>query len=251
MTTIEYHKQYYKNNREKLKAKSINRYINNKEQILLYFKNRRDINKNTIEWKTYFESYRKEKRQYLRDCQNERKRLARLHLLSVMGGCCRTCGFSDLRGLQLDHIKDNGKTDIKFRISRYSAKDYNEMAENPQLRTHLQLLCATCNWIKRYNFKKEFKVKRLQEVRKNLIETMGNQCNHCGYNKDYRAIHLDHINGGGNRDRKENDCLTIFQYLKMNREAELRKNFQLLCVTCNWIKRYTNDETTRRGNIND
>jgi hypothetical protein len=58
---------------------------------------------------------------------------------------CVQCGFSDIRALQIDHI--NGGGGKHFRESVSSARYYKEMLVYPE---NYQILCANCNWIKRY-----------------------------------------------------------------------------------------------------
>lgn len=66
----------------------------------------------------------------------------RVEILDFMEGKCIFCGFSDYRALQVDHINGCGK---KNRLDRYAL--FVDIKKN----THkYQLLCANCNWIKRY-----------------------------------------------------------------------------------------------------
>jgi hypothetical protein len=241
-------KAYYIANREKILNRQKLYYLANPQPTKDRSNKFRQDHRGDLTVKSYFDNYRTERRQYIRDYQNERKRQARSRLIDTMGGCCMICKFSDHRGLHLDHINNDGKTDI-IRKTGFSAKYYNSLSESEDSRKHLQLLCANCNWTKQCNMKLEFKKLKLQEARKNLILAMGNKCKHCGYNEDYRCIHLDHIDGGGNKDRKQYGCLSISKYTKMINDYSLREKFQLLCVNCNWVKRYTNDETTRKNKI--
>lgn len=71
----------------------------------------------------------------------------------------------------------------------------------------------------------------------------GPRCVKCGF-EDIRALNLDHINGGGTKDRRSRPSQTIYLYLK--REG-YPAGFQVLCANCNSIKKYENDEF-RRGN---
>lgn len=69
----------------------------------------------------------------------------RAKALEIMGGKCVRCGFSDARALQIDHINGGGYQETKsgssrgptVRILKGETADY-------------QLLCANCNWIKRF-----------------------------------------------------------------------------------------------------
>lgn len=62
----------------------------------------------------------------------------------MYGGKCARCGFTDSRALQLDHINGGGTKEHK-RSSSYSVHKRALEGAND-----LQLLCANCNWIKRY-----------------------------------------------------------------------------------------------------
>lgn len=77
-------------------------------------------------------------------------------------------------------------------------------------------------------------------VRKATITLMGGKCVKCGFD-DFRALQIDHIKGGGTKDRKEITKL----YTKFVMESILNKEdkYQLLCANCNWIKRGENKET--------
>ena len=71
-------------------------------------------------------------------------------LISILGdGSCSKCGLFDLRFLQFDHINGRGIDDHK--MFNRQQKIYLFYLKNPELaRQKLQILCANCNWIKRY-----------------------------------------------------------------------------------------------------
>jgi len=81
--------------------------------------------------------------------------------------------------------------------------------------------------------------KRNVELRTNVIALLGGKCVHCGYDKDPRAFQIDHINGGGIRERKALGSYTKFakHVLAVNGDG-----YQLLCANCNQIKRFENKE---------
>ena len=85
----------------------------------------------------------KEKRLSVSKSQNK----IRLSLIEILGKKCVSCGFSDIRALQIDHINGNGLTD--FKNGNYVR--YRYYVKNPEIAKHnLQILCANCNWIKKY-----------------------------------------------------------------------------------------------------
>lgn len=66
--------------------------------------------------------------------------------------------------------------------------------------------------------------------------TLGGKCVRCGFS-DSRALQLDHINGGGLRDKRS----TATRYRQILSGKSVGE-FQLLCANCNWIKRAENGE---------
>lgn len=70
------------------------------------------------------------------------------------------------------------------------------------------------------------------------------QCAGCPFT-DYRALTLDHINGGGNQHRKgKGSGVQFYRWLKKNGYPD---GIQVLCMNCQWIKRYENQEHTKPG----
>ena len=66
-------------------------------------------------------------------------------------------------------------------------------------------------------------------------------CVSCGFS-DIRALCLDHINGGGNRERKEKDRNSMLHLYRRLRREGYPYGYQTLCYNCNIIKVYTNKE---------
>lgn len=69
----------------------------------------------------------------------------RRRLLDALGNKCVQCGFADWRALQIDHVTGDGRADPHRYGSRNSYAKI--VLANPD---KYQLLCANCNWIKRY-----------------------------------------------------------------------------------------------------
>ena len=74
----------------------------------------------------------------------KRSRTYRLQALVVLGGCCKKCGYDDLRALHIDHVLGDGAGERKRQKQVYQA-----IAQRTTSLTRYQLLCANCNWIKR------------------------------------------------------------------------------------------------------
>lgn len=64
----------------------------------------------------------------------------------IYGSRCSRCGFEDKRALQLDHIRGGGRRLKHKRGKELAAK----ICSGKLPREDFQLLCANCNWIKRW-----------------------------------------------------------------------------------------------------
>ena len=97
--------------------------------------------------KVYSQSrkYKSEHRERIRELSNLSGKKKRKEILNFLGGKCVRCGFSDWRVLQIDHINGGGVKEHK--------KISNTSTFYKTVKTHkekYQVLCANCNWIKRY-----------------------------------------------------------------------------------------------------
>lgn len=91
--------------------------------------------------------------------------------------------------------------------------------------------------------KRVYKATYYQKLRRLVLKKLGDKCCLCGFN-DWRALQIDHVNGGGSKEKKE---VTGNYYRFVLKEIEKHPNkYQLLCANCNWIKRYEKDETARK-----
>jgi len=74
-----------------------------------------------------------------------------------------------------------------------------------------------------------------------VLDKLGNKCVQCGFT-DLRALQIDHVNGGGKKERREINNTTIF-YRKVSESTDKGEGlYQLLCANCNVIKHITNGE---------
>jgi hypothetical protein len=80
-----------------------------------------------------------------------RLRLSRkMRIIELFGGKCVRCGFDDWRALQVDHVRGGGYQEVK---KHKHPDDYYKFIEENATSGRYQLLCANCNWIKRYEDK--------------------------------------------------------------------------------------------------
>ena len=91
--------------------------------------------------------------------------------------------------------------------------------------------CSSC-------YERQFRIRIIRILAENNTPS----CKKCGYNEDIRALHIDHINGGGNKERGKfrercgSPHRDILKFYLKQPEHELRKKFQILCAICNWLK---------------
>lgn len=86
-----------------------------------------------------------------------RDRAKRLTVIGLLGPKCVKCGFSDIRGLVLDHKKGGGMNERK-KFNYSTSNIYAYYCKNPEKAfERLQVLCAICNMIKTYEDKEWYK----------------------------------------------------------------------------------------------
>lgn len=86
-----------------------------------------------------------------------------------------------------------------------------------------------------------------EKERKNAMLLLGElECKKCGFN-DYRALQIDHINGGGGKERRLQKT-TSLQINKIRDDIKKygTKKYQVLCANCNWIKRIESKNENNR-----
>jgi hypothetical protein len=72
----------------------------------------------------------------------------------------------------------------------------------------------------------------------------GAQCRKCGFD-DYRALQIDHVNGGGGKQLKSDTRLLKPAYY-FTIIVQKPSDYQVLCANCNWIKRDENHELRKQ-----
>jgi len=135
-----------------------------------YQQNRYRINPvlKILQSKIYQQNNREKQNSYVRksylknrDIRNERlsgnhnihRKRYRILLLELLGNKCIRCGFSDSRALQFDHINDDGYLDRKLLKNAQGILLYYYKHQE-EAKNKLQIMCANCNWIKRFEINK-------------------------------------------------------------------------------------------------
>lgn len=76
----------------------------------------------------------------------------RTKILEKYGNKCSRCGFSDIRALQIDHVNGGGNKELNSLKIGGSRGSYYKVVLGDTTGKY-QILCANCNWIKRYENK--------------------------------------------------------------------------------------------------
>jgi hypothetical protein len=89
--------------------------------------------------------YQKHKEKIKFERQNMRRKV-----FEHLGNKCVSCGESDFRCLQIDHVHGHGVKEIR-KLCGNSKAYYDKILNDTN--GNYQLLCANCNWKKRYDNK--------------------------------------------------------------------------------------------------
>ena len=70
-------------------------------------------------------------------------------IIALLGGACVACEYDDPRALQIDHINGDGHIEKK---KSHGGVDFHRRVLDSVLKNErrYQILCANCNWIKRF-----------------------------------------------------------------------------------------------------
>ncbi len=82
--------------------------------------------------------------------------------------------------------------------------------------------------------------RRQREALEQIHKKFSPRCSICGYDKDVRALQIDHVDGGGSAELRGGHGAGLAYYLRVLRDTTGR--YQLLCANCNKIKRYEKNE---------
>lgn len=93
----------------------------------------------------FYERHKERLKEKLAPRNRARAKTLRQALLALFGGKCCRCGFDDPRALQIDHVNGGGGQERK--ALQNAGRVYKKVLAD---QTGYQLLCANCNWIKKY-----------------------------------------------------------------------------------------------------
>ena len=81
-----------------------------------------------------------------------------------------------------------------------------------------------------------------QKYKLEIFGLLGNKCCKCGFS-DLRILQIDHVNGGGYKERKglNYSSRNLYRFI-LTKIKQGSKDYQLMCPNCNWIKKVENNE---------
>ena len=88
-------------------------------------------------------------------------------------------------------------------------------------------------WYRKYA--RDWHKKSRAKLHLQVIMALGGKCSGCGFS-DIRALQVDHINGGGNRELKQAFKRDYRKFFLHVIESIGHGKYQLLCANCNVIK---------------
>jgi hypothetical protein len=131
---------------------------------------------------------------------------------------------------------------IKHRkeIKRYQKEYYLRNKHKKNIQSHT-------NYTKIKETKLAEAKKYRWEIKKEVLSHYSNGtcvCIRCGFD-DIRALSIDHINGGGNKARKENICMSGVHFYRWLKNNNYPLGYQTLCMNCQKIKQFENNEWSK------
>lgn len=127
---------------------------------------------------------------------------------------CRSCR----KELNSQYWKEN-----KDKINEYNKKWRDKNLERVNARR-----------MKNYYANREHKLSKMKEYYANLKSSIfnayNNECSCCKENKR-EFLCIDHIHGGGNKDRKSSNPKAV--YIRIKKEGFPKDKYRLLCHNCN------------------
>jgi hypothetical protein len=103
------------------------------------------------------------------------------------------------------------------------------------------------NWYKAHpTYNAERNRRDRARIRKEIIVLYGGKCQKCGYDKDDRALQIDHIDGVPEIAKTRWHRGGVGLYRAILRGDYPKTLFQLLCANCNIIKKFENKEYAKR-----
>jgi len=184
----------------------------------------------------YQKWYRENKRDKRKHNADGRKRHeeVRNKVFTLYGTKCSICNYDEIRGLELDHLNDDGAIERR----KYQQKSlYVKILKNEVDLNRYQLLCINCHANKTWGHFSHTSDTSVLKGR--LLNALGNECTVC---KETRrgVLQIDHIFGNGSQHLKSFGRSVCRMYKNMLIDPERDSKYQVLCALHNRLKFYNN-----------
>jgi hypothetical protein len=141
------------------------------------------------------------------------------------------------------------RNDNPDKVKKYNQKAWDKNGEKNREKNKERYKGYTkeqkAEWGRNYRRKNKEKLKIKNKeyntkLRLDAINGYGGKCARCGYDDDWRALCIDHVDGNGKYDRQvAKKGKVFFVWLRDNNYPE---GYQVLCANCNLIKAIENKE---------
>ena len=91
------------------------------------------------------------------------------------------------------------------------------------------------------SLRREGRIATYERIRLQALTSIGDKCVRCGFS-DERALHIDHVAGKGNEERRSKKGASYYYFIFNEVQAGRGNKYQVLCANCNYIKRKENQE---------
>ena len=105
--------------------------------------------------------------------------------------------------------------------------------DNPEERRESAARSRANNAERISTYGRGYAARKRAEMRGAIFALLGSECVRCGFS-DKRALCVDHINGGGHKERQASTSTTAYYRRVLEVGAA---DYQILCANCNQIKR--------------
>lgn len=164
------------------------------------------------------------------NANNARSRLKlRGEVYELLGGKCSRCPCAIESAMHVHHKDHTGAVDRFLVRSPYTRM--LRVLDDPD---SYELLCANCHQLEHTGGAD------VSRYRAAVLVGLGGKCRSCPVT-DVRVLHIDHIFGGGAREK-----IAIGSSGVLREAKKFPTHYQLLCANCNWVKRHELGECKRK-----
>ena len=223
-------KEYQEKNKEKIKIKKHESYVENSEKIKERVAKYRKENIDKVAAWDKISSNKIKEEIMLHYCNGDIK--------------CKNCLENDIRLLTIDHIEGNGN-DHRKKTKCGCGQTMCFWLKKNNFPEGFQILCWDCQWKKRHqemqpegelSKRQQQKKDYVEKVKKEVLSHYGGICS-CGQS-DPILLTLDHVNDDGADHRKiiNRRGFNFYHYLRKHNYPQYPP-LQVLCMKCNFRKK--------------